>query len=355
MPRDVRHSGRGTNLSPPNRFDAIHSVPDEEIEPFDEPEPLPSTQILEDNSRSIISENSSPDIPYRFSLNPYRGCEHGCPYCYARPYHEYLGFNAGVDFESKIVVKRDAGALFRDWLARPDWTPDAVYFSGATDCYQPLERRLRLTRACLEVAAEARQPISILTKNALVLRDLDLLAPMARDRTARVSLSITTLDAALARTLEPRASTPQARLRAIRELTDAGVPTRVMVAPIIPGLNDAEIPALLQAAAEAGAQAASSTLLRLPGAVGPIFLDWLQRNRPNEAAKIEALLRQARGGAVDDGRFGHRHRGAGFRAEQIQATFRLFARKHGLDGRLHDFEFEHFRRPTNSGGERFLF
>ncbi len=357
--RSSKPLGRGSLVAPKNRFDQIQTgKPEEdwELEWAEEArQVLPKTEIFEDLTREIISENQSPDIPFRFSLNPYRGCEHGCSYCYARPFHEYWGFNAGIDFESKIVVKRDAGARFRDWLARRDWVPEAVFFSGATDCYQPLERTMRLTRDCLEVAAEANQPVSILTKNALVTRDLDLLSPMAEKGCAAVALSLTTLDGELARTLEPRASTPAARLRAIASCATAGVPVRVMVAPIIPGLTDSEVPALLKAAADAGATRAMSTILRLPGAVEEVFLDGLARNRPGEAAKVESRLRRAREGRLNDARFGHRHRGAGIHADQIQATFRLFARKYGLDGKIPPFDFSHFRPPRDSRGQGTLF
>lgn len=353
-----RTDGRGTRLTLPNRFERVQVEQDfEQLDPSDEEllsRKLP-TIFIDDTSRSVVSENHSPDVSFRYSLNPYRGCEHGCPYCYARPTHEYLGFNAGIDFETKVVVKRDAPQLFRDWLNRPNWSADAVILSGVTDCYQPAERQLELTRACLEVANAANQPVSIITKNALILRDLDLLASMASRRLVHVSLSITTLDAALARALEPRASRPEARLRAIKELSAAGVPVRVMVAPVIPGLTDSEIPAILQAAAESGAQHAAYTYLRLPLAVGPVFLDWLQRNRPAHASKIEGLIRTARGGRLNDSRFGQRFRGEGERAEQIQATFKLFARRHQLDQTLVDYDFSMFRPPTSRNGQKSLF
>ncbi|MBA3313742.1 MAG: PA0069 family radical SAM protein [Planctomycetota bacterium] len=353
-----RPSGRGSPLAPPNRFDRLHVEPDDEHrDPFDpdEGERNPQTVFFDDSSRSVVSENDSPDIPFRYSINPYRGCEHGCSYCYARPSHEYLGLNAGIDFETKIFVKRNAANLFRVWLRKRKSYEGPVILSGVTDCYQPVERRLRITRGCIAVAAETGQPISIITKNALVTRDLDLLAEMAARRLVHVSISVTTLDADFARALEPRASAPAARLRAISQLAAAGVPVRVMAAPIIPGLNDSELPAILEAASKAGATNAGYTLLRLPLAVGPVFLDWMTRNRPNEAGKVETLIRRARGGRLNDSRFGDRFRGEGERAEQIRATFKLFARRFRLDQPLVDYDFRLFERPSDQLGQRKLF
>jgi DNA repair photolyase len=292
---------------------------------------------------------------FRYSVNPYRGCEHGCSYCYARPYHEYLGLNAGIDFESRIFVKHNAASLLRDWLARDAWEPEHISFSGVTDCYQPCERRFELTRQCLEVCLASRQPVSIVTKNALVVRDLDLLAEMARFNGAHVSISLTTLDASLARSLEPRTSAPQARLRAIRELAAAGVPVRVMTAPVIPGLNDSELPALLEAAAAAGAQNATFTVLRLPLSVKPVFLEWLDRVAPLKRDRIVSLIQAVRGGEMNSSNFGERMRGTGQMAEQIKQTFKLFARKQGLDRPLKELSTEHFVRPVPTGGQLRLF
>ena len=280
MPNEPAPKGRGSHVNPPNRFGLPLYQPDFEQLEGDEDalERLrrPPTEFLPDKARSVVSENHSPDIPFRYSLNPYRGCEHGCSYCYSRPYHEYLGFSAGLEFETKIVVKEDAPELFRDFLAHDRWRPESITLSGVTDCYQPAERRFLLTRRCLEVAVEARQPLTIITKNALVLRDLDLLRDLAADNLIHVLLSVTTLDAVLARSMEPRTSTPEARLRAVRTLTEAGVPAMVLVAPVIPGLNDSEIPAVLAAAKEAGARrrlAAAAAALDgrpgLPGVAGP--------------------------------------------------------------------------------------
>jgi DNA repair photolyase len=351
--------GRGSGLEPQNRFSAVHAIPDyadfENDPEFPDELRRVATQFLNDDSKSIVSENDSPDIPFRFSVNPYRGCEHGCAYCYARPYHEYLGLNAGIDFESKIFVKHKAATLLRDWLAREAWVPEEISFSGITDCYQPCERKFELTRQCLEVCAASRQPMSIITKNALVVRDLDLLSEMAKFDCVQVNISLTTLDAKLARTLEPRTSSPDARLRAIRDLTAAGVPVRVMTAPVIPGLNDSELPALLNAASEAGARHASFVMLRLPLSVKPVFLDWIERAEPLKRDRVVALLQSVRGGEMNSSNFGERMRGTGQMAEQIKQTFRVFARKCGLDQPLPKPTAEHFIRPTPSSGQLRLF
>lgn len=333
--------GRGSSLRLPNRFGETFAEADYDhfgdlvqLECDDEtnlPDGRAKTTVLHDASRSIVSENNSPDIPFRFSLNPYRGCEHGCAYCYARPTHEYLGLNAGIDFESQIYVKEDAPRLFRNWLKRRETRSEAIAFSGVTDCYQPLERTHQLTRACLEVARDFGQPVSIVTKNALVLRDLDLLSGMARSGTVNVFMSINSLDAALARQMEPRTSSPAGRLKAIKTLRAAGVPAGVMVAPVIPGLNDSEIPAVLKSAREAGATSASYILLRLPLTVRPVFLEWLKRTQPNRASRVESLIRSTRDGELNDSNFGSRMRGSGEIADQIRQTFRLFARKYELD------------------------
>jgi DNA repair photolyase len=275
--------------------------------------------------------------------------------CYARPTHEYLGYNAGLDFESKILVKHDAPGLFRDFLARDGWRPEAVVLSGMTDCYQPAERRFRLTRGCLEVALEARQPVTLITKNALVLRDLDLLRILARDGLVPVNISITTLDPDLARSLEPRASTPEARLRAIQTLSGAGVPVRVLVAPVILGLTDHEIPAVLAAAREAGAHAAAFQLVRLPLAVAPVFLEWLARERPGSLARVEGRIRDVRGGKLNNAEFGRRLSRTGELAEQIGQVFRLFARRQGLDGGLPPHDGSHFQPPVPRSGQGRLF
>ena len=351
--------GRGAAIRPPNRFLPTHCQPDlEQVEEDQEYlESLRSvpTQYLSDASKSIVSSNDSPDVFFRFSVNPYRGCAHGCSYCYARPTHEYLGLDAGLDFESKIFVKHRAPELFRDWLARETWQPEYIAFSGVTDCYQPAEREYQLTRGCLEVALEARQPVGIITKNALVTRDLDLLAGMVPFHTVSVSVSITTLDASLAATMEPRTSAPHAKLRAIRELTDAGIPVTAMIAPVIPGLTDSEIPAILEAVAAAGAKSASYIVLRLPWNVRPIFLEWLERTQPSKRQLVESRIRSTRDGELNNPHFGNRMRGAGEIADQIRQTFQVFARKLGLNTELKPLSTEHFRRPTPSSGQLRLF
>lgn len=351
--------GRGSQARPQNRFESTHRERDlEQVE--DDAEYLESlrsipTQYLADDSKSIVSSNDSPDVFFRFSVNPYRGCAHGCAYCYARPTHEYLGLDAGLDFETKIFVKHQAPTLFRDWLARESWQPEFIAFSGVTDCYQPAEREYQLTRGCLEVALEARQPIGVITKNALITRDIGMLAEMARFNTVSVSISITTLDAKLAATMEPRTSAPHAKLRTIRELTEAGVPVTAMIAPIIPGLTDSEVPAILEAVAEAGETSASYILLRLPWTVRPVFLEWLERTQPSKKERVESRIRSTRVGELNNPDFGSRMRGEGEIADQIRQTFNVFARKHGLGRKLEPLSTSHFRRPTPSSGQLRLF
>jgi len=312
------------------------------------------TRVFRDASRSIISRNDSPDIPFDASLNPYRGCEHGCSYCYARPSHEYLGLSAGLDFERTLFAKPDAPELLAAELARPSWVPEILALSGITDPYQPVERRLRITRGCLEVLAAHRQPLGVITKNALVTRDLDPLAELAHYGAIRASLSITTLDEDLRRRLEPRTSTAEARLGAIRALADAGVPVGVVVAPVIPGLNDHEIQAILAAAAEHGAQGAAWTLVRLPGAVEAIFVDWLRAQAPLRAERVLARLREARGGKLDDARFGFRMRGEGTYVEQLRRVFEVQRRRVGLERAWPPLATEHFRVPGRASQGRLL-
>ncbi len=355
----ARWVGRGARLRPANRFESTRLEEDlADLDPEEQAESRQqavATQFLPDHSRSIICRNDSPDIPFQFSINPYRGCEHGCAYCYARPTHEFLGMNAGLDFESKVLVKYDAADLLRDELNKPSWRCEPIAISGVTDCYQPVERRLKITRLLLEVLSEAWQPAGIITKNSLVARDLDLLAPMAARRLVHVFLSITTLDAELARRLEPRTSSPAARLRTITQLADAGIPVGVMVAPLIPGLNDDQISAVLAAAADAGAASAAYVLLRLPLAVEPIFRDWLAVHVPLQQERIEARLRDTRDGRLSDSRFGRRMRGSGPYAQQIQQAFAVFRRKWGLAEGLPPQDTSQFRPPAPRGGQLRLF
>lgn len=354
-----RFVGRGSSLHPPNRFERIHVEDDweqlESDEDFIGRSNKVPTEYYVDDSQSIVTENNSPDIPFRYSINPFKGCSHGCVYCYARPTHEYLGMSAGLDFETKIMVKHNAPVLFRKWLARKKWQSELIVFSGVTDCYQLAERRFGLTRGCLEVALDARQPIGIVTKNALIARDLDLLSAMTVEGVIHVAISVTTLDAQLAHTMEPRTAPPASRLKAIAALSAAGIPVSVMVAPVIPGLNDVEIPAILAAAAEAGAQSASYVMLRLPLNVKPIFLDWLDRTMPSHKERILSRIRNTRDGELSDSKFGKRMRGEGAIAEQIKQTFDVFASKHGLGKRLPPLNFSGFRRPDVSPGQGWLF
>ena len=352
-------TGRGANVQPANpyltaRLEADLEHVEGDIEYLAELDRT-QTQYLVDESQSIVAENDSPDVGFRYSINPYRGCSHGCSYCYARPGHEYLGFSAGLDFETKILVKHRAPELFRDFLARPSWQPEFIAFSGVTDCYQPAEREFKLTRRCLAVAAECRQPIGIITKNALVARDIDILKALAAHNAVNVNFSITTLDAKLARTMEPRTSSPAAKLRAMRALTDAGIPTSVMVAPIVPGLTDSEIPAILAAAREAGAQGAGFVMLRLPSTVRPVFLEWLERTHPNHFGKVQTLLRSMRGGKLYDSTFGQRGRGTGNVAELIADTFRIWKTKFGYPKESRELNCEDFRPPAISSGQLRLF
>lgn len=359
QPPSTSWKGRGAQNQPANPYLQTRCEPYWE-DVADDEELLaqlarPNTVYLPDHSQSVVAENRSPDIAFRYSINPYRGCAHGCSYCYARPTHEYLGLSAGLDFETKVMVKHDAARLFRKWLARPAWQVEWIAMSGVTDCYQPAEREFRLTRSCLQVAVESRQPMGIVTKNALVARDMDLLAELAHYKAAHVAISITTLDPQLARVMEPRTSSPEARLRTIRELSSTGIPTQVMVAPVIPGLNDSEIPAILDAARQAGATSASYILLRLPTTVVDVFFGWLAKFYPDRLEKVASRIRTTRGGQLYRSEFGSRMSGEGEIARQIEQTFKVFARKTGLDARPPQLDTTHFRRPSDGSGQMRLF
>lgn len=346
-PRGV--PGRGAAGNPPNRFVPIALERDPDWDPAGDP--LPRTQFLRDDSQTVITTNDSPDVPFDVSLNPYRGCEHGCAYCYARPTHEYLGFSSGLDFETRILVKEKAPELLRRELSSPRWRPQALALSGVTDPYQPVERRLRLTRRCLEVLAECRNPVSLVTKNHLVTRDLDLLEELARHGAVSVSLSITTLDAELAGALEPRASRPLHRLAAVETLAKAGVPVGVLMAPVIPALTDHEIPRVLEAAAQAGARWAAMVVLRLPHAVAPLFAEWLSIHVPAQRERVLNRIRALREGQLNDARFGSRMRGEGLFAEQIARLFRVARRKAGLAEDGPELSTAAFRRPGTAQTE----
>lgn len=340
-PRPPR--GRGAADNPKNRF-YVRSV-EPEREELEAETPSPRTQVIPDKARTIIATNDSPDVGFEASINVYRGCEHGCAYCYARPFHEFLGFSAGLDFETKILVKHDAPELLRRELSSPKWKPKVLAMSGVTDCYQPLERRFELTRRCLRVLADFRNPVAIITKNHLVTRDIDILRELAEHRAVSVSVSVTTLDRGLARRLEPRTSTPARRLAAIEALAAAGIPVGVNVMPVIPGLTDHEIPAILQAAASAGARSAGHVLLRLPHGVKAIFETWLRDHVPERAEKVLNRVRETRAGALYDGRYGVRMRGEGVYAEQIDQLFRLARRKAGLAADSPELSTASFRIP----------
>ena len=335
--------GRGTSANPANRFERIELVFD--ADEFDPADAAPGTEFFWDVTKEIISWNNSPDIPFDAAINPYRGCEHGCIYCYARPFHEFLGYSAGLDFETKIHVKRDAAELLRKQFMKPSWKPQTISMSGVTDSYQPAEARLGVTRSLLEVFAEFRNPVGIITKNALVTRDLDLLGQLAKHDAASVAVSITTLDESIARKLEPRTSTIARRFDAIRQLSDAGVPTTVMLAPIIPGLTDSDIPGLVECSKQAGAKHVHMLPVRLPQGVGPLFEDWLRVHFPGHARKVLNRIREMRGGELNDGRFGKRMRGEGKQAEHLHAMFKLAVRKHGLNTARLMLSTDAFRRP----------
>jgi DNA repair photolyase len=321
--------GRGAASNPTGRFERLAFIPDAADEDDDRGAARP-TELYRDTSKTILAFNESPDVPMDASVNPYRGCEHGCIYCYARPYHEYLGLSAGTDFESRIFVKENAAVLLREALSSKSWKPQVIGLSGVTDPYQPVERKLRITRACIEVLREFLNPVAVITKNHLVTRDIDLLAPMAEHQAASVFLSITTLDDELARTMEPRASRPALRLDAIRKLRAAGIPAGVMVAPIIPGLTDHEVPAILSAAAEAGAMTAGRTVVRLPHGVKELFTEWLEAHAPHRKEKVLARLRDMHQGKLNDSTFGSRMTGEGPFAESIHQMFELHRRRLGL-------------------------
>jgi DNA repair photolyase len=345
--------GRASIFNPPNRFEKTHLEPLDIDLDYEDDLPSLSTVFYNDTSRSILASNDSPDLPFTYSVNPYRGCEHGCIYCYARPSHEYLGFSAGLDFETKIMVKLDAAELLDKALQKRNWEPQMVAFSGNTDCYQPIERKLLLTRKCLEMFLKHRNPVGLITKNALVLRDTDIMQEMARLNLIHVMLSITTLDADLARVMEPRTSAPANRLRAIQELAKAGILVGVNAAPIIPGLTDEEVPSILKAASENGASSAGYILLRLPGAVEPLFLDWLRRTLPDRASKIISRITDTRQGKLSDARFGKRLKGEGEIAEAINSLFTLHARKYNLTKRWGGLSIEHFIRHESDQLEIF--
>ena len=341
---------RGTELIIQNRFENTSREKfDDGWETLAEELPVIQTQFLIDHSKSILFKNDSPDLTMAYSINPYRGCEHGCAYCRARPYHEYLGFNAGVDFESKIVVKHDAPELLRKELSNPHWMPQCIMMSGNTDCYQPAEHEYQLTRKLLEVFLEFRNPVSILTKNALILRDLDLLTELSKLNLVTTMLSITSLDRELRRKLEPRTSTADRKFQAMSELAKAGVPVGVMVGPIIPGLNDNEVPQILKRASENGAKWVAHTILRLPYAVAPIFTDWLEKNYPEKAKRVITRIRMIRNGKLNDPNWGTRMTGLGGYADYMHRLIESLSLKHKMTGNRVPLALHHFRREGEWG------
>ncbi|MDP8901533.1 MAG: PA0069 family radical SAM protein [Actinomycetota bacterium] len=348
-PRGI--TGRGAAANPKNRFEKIGVEPDP---PEVGDELRPETVYLRDHSRSIVATNSSPDIGFDASINPYRGCSHGCAYCYSRPTHEYLGLSAGLDFESKVLVKEDAPGLLRKQLSSSRWEPKVLSMSGVTDPYQPVERRLGITRGCLEVLAGFRNPVVVVTKNHLVTRDIDVLSELAKYGAAAVAVSLTTLDDDLRRVMEPRTSRPVRRLAAIRKLSEADIPVGVMTAPVIPGLNDHELPNLISAAAEVGATFAGYVPVRLPGAVAPLFEDWLGRHFPDRKEKVLGRVRSMRGGRLNDPAFGSRMKGGGVYAEHVSRLFGVSCRRAGIErGRFPELSTAAFRR--DGGAQPALF
>ena len=352
---DRPRKGRGAVSNRSGRFEAHARVGVDDGWPGDgwpgedgEPAPLRTT-LLVDAARSVVAKNDSPDIPFSRSVNPYRGCEHGCVYCFARPTHAFLGLSPGLDFETKLFYKPDAADLLRRELARPSYRVGTLALGANTDPYQPVERQTRLTRSILEVLAEARHPVGVVTKSALVLRDLDILASMAARGLASVAVSVTTLDRKLARTMEPRAATPPRRLETIRQLTEAGVPVAVLASPMIPGLNDHELDAILEAATAAGASRANYILLRLPLELKALFEEWLRTHAPNRAERVLKLIRDTRDGALYESAFGRRMTGRGPYAEALTARFAAACRRLGLNRRRWDLDTSQFRPPATSG------
>lgn len=344
MQKPLPARGRGSGSNPVNRFETVELVP----EPPDSDEvSSPITQFLTDSSKTIIAYNDSPDVGFDASINPYRGCEHGCIYCYARPTHEYLGFSAGLDFETKIMVKEQAPELLRRELSSPGWEPRVVAMSGVTDCYQPVEKKLELTRRCLEVLLKFRNPVVIVTKNHLVTRDIDVLKKLVRFQCAAVIISLTTLDPKLSATMEPRASRPARRIAAIRTLSEAGIPVGYLQAPMIPALTDSEAPAIAQAAAKAGASFAGYVPLRLPFVVKSLFESWLEQHYPDKKTKVLNRIRAIRGGKLNDPKFSSRMEGEGIFAEQMAKLFRVACKKAGIQNKRPCLSTDHFRRRSN--------
>lgn len=347
MEEEEYFKGRGAQIKTGNKFLKAQYV-EEHIEGLDEPLlSAPSTQLFYETPKTIVNKVTSPDLGMMYSTNPYQGCEHGCIYCYARNSHEYWGFSAGLDFESKIVVKKNAASLLEKFILNPNWEPVPISVSGNTDCYQPIEKKLEITRSMLKVFAQYRHPLGMITKNSLVLRDIDLLTDLAKDNLVHVYISITTLDESLRRVMEPRTASALKRLQTVEALAKAGVPVGVMNAPIIPGLTHHEIPAVLKAAADHGAQAVGMTIVRLNGSIGQIFEDWLRKNFPDRFEKVWNQISSMHGGQVNDSQFGRRMTGEGNFAEAIHQLFRTSKAKYFKDCRMPPIDLTKFRKGGN--------
>ena len=356
LPAPLQPNGRGARSNATGRYESLaHETFDDGWTELDEAPKKLRTVLHLERARKIITTNDSPDISFDRSINPYRGCEHGCIYCYARPAHAYVGFSPGLDFESQLFFKPEAARLLEKELSRKGYQCRPIHIGGNTDPYQPIERDLRITRQVIEVLDRFNHPFSIITKNAMITRDLDLLGPMSERNLVRAAVSVTTLDRKLARAMEPRAATPERRLDAIRQLSEAGVPCAVSVAPVIPGLNDHEIEAILERAAAAGASGAHFTVLRLPLEIKDLFREWLESERPDRAARVMSLVRQMRGGKDYDAQWNSRMSGHGPIADLIAARFRTATKRLGLDRERLSLDVQSFRVPPRSGDQMDLF
>jgi DNA repair photolyase len=342
MPVPIR--GRGAAHNPENRFLSGHLVydPDEETGKIK----CPETVLIRDHTSQIISRNNSPDIPFNVSVNPYRGCEHGCVYCYARPSHEFLGMSAGLDFESKIVVKYDAPVLLKKELSRTSWKPQTLVMSGITDPYQPIEKKLEITRGCIKVLSDCGHPLVIITKNSLVTRDIDLLSKLAKINAVKVALSVTSLDESVTAIMEPRTTRPRKRIETIRELSEAGIPVHVNIAPVIPGLTDDEIVPIMEAVAAAGAKSVSIVNLRLPLAVKDIFIKWLEDHHPNRKNKVLNRIRSLKNGKLNRWEFGERFRVDGPFGDQMKQLVQIHSKRLGLNQQSPPLSATYFKRPV---------
>jgi DNA repair photolyase len=351
--------GRAAQTNPKNRFEKLHveNFNDDEIDYIfskDNVKQKISTQYFKDDSKKVISVNNSEDINFDYSFNPYRGCEHGCIYCYARPSHEFLGFSSGLDFETKIMVKENAPKLLEEELNKKSYKPDIIIFSGNTDCYQPIESKLKLTRNALKVCLKYGNPVGLITKNALVQRDIDILKEMSKMDLISVTLSVTSLDKFLVSKMEPRTSVPLKRLETIEKLAENNIPVGVNIAPVIPGLNDEEIPAILKAASERGARHAGFVLLRLPYSVKDLFVNWLYDEFPLKANKIINRIKDIRGSKLNNSEFGKRFQGEGEFAETIKSLFNVSCKKYGLNKRNYRLSLENFRNENSNQLELFI-